>query len=218
MTDLSHWDYATEFTAEQVAALMVGVDPADSDVAKRKMVPVLSRLDKAYRAALEKCEDRYLPWVEPAERPAYAGDELKGRLISELERSARNSNDASEVLDRIDAARDLLLDDRFPRANVISWLMATGLKSRYRFDAHPPLADAGAPVVESELKTAERNSLLKLVWGMATQGYKFDPGADRSQVPKEIAGDCAAAGVPIDADTVRKYLREASLHADRSGR
>jgi hypothetical protein len=218
MIDLSHWDYATDFTAEQVASLMVGVDPADCDVAKRKIVPVLTRLNRAYRAALSKCEDRYLPWVEPSERPAYAGNELRGRLISQLEKSAINAKDIFDVLDRIDASHDLLQDDLFPRANVISWLTATGLKSIYRFDTHPPLASGSVPEVGGELKTSERNSLLKLLWGMASQGYKFDPTADRSEVPKEIAGDCAAAGVPIDPDTVRKYLREASQQADRSRR
>ena len=218
MTDLTHWDYETDFTAEQVAALIVGVAPEDSHTARTKMAPVLRRLEKAYRAALEKCEDRYLPWVEPAERPAYAGDELRGRFISELEKSATNSEDTTGVLDRIYAVRDLLQDDLFTRANVISWLTATGLKSVYRFNTQPPLTGSKVSGVDSELKTSERNSLLKLVGGMATQGYKFDPGADRSEVPKEIAGDCAAAGVPIDADTVRKYLREASQQADRSGR
>jgi hypothetical protein len=58
------------------------------------------------------------------------------------------------------------------------------------------------------LSTAERNSLLKLVIGMAVNGYKYDPSPERSPVPPEIAADLEALGIGLDADTVRKYLRE----------
>ena len=216
MTDLSHWDYETDFTAEQVAALIIGVDPGEAQTERARMAPVLRRLEKAYRAALDKCYSRYIPFLLPSERPAYAGEELSGQLIAELEKLGPHTPDTDVILDRVDAARDGFLDDTFPRPNVASWLTATGLKSVYSFETQALLAGGRAPEAGSELKTTERNSLLKIVWGMATGGYKFDPEAGRSEVPKEIAGDCAAAGVPIDPDTVRKYLREASQQVDRS--
>jgi hypothetical protein len=65
------------------------------------------------------------------------------------------------------------------------------------------------PVQDRELKTRERESLLKLVIGMALAGYKYDPKAARSPVIIEIADDLAKAGVALDSDTVRKYLQEA---------
>jgi hypothetical protein len=135
MTDLTHWDYETDFTAEQVAALIVGVAPEDSHGARTKMAPVLRRLEKAYLAALDKCLERFLPWVEPTARPAYSPEELTGRLIADVEKSAKRSPDTHDLFERVDAARGGLLDDLFPRQNVVNWLAATGLRSVYRFEA-----------------------------------------------------------------------------------
>ncbi len=54
----------------------------------------------------------------------------------------------------------------------------------------------------------ERNSLLKLVIGMAVKGYAYDPIAPRSKTASEIAGDLRLLGLAIDDDTIRKYLKE----------
>src|SRR5205814_10371881 len=56
----------------------------------------------------------------------------------------------------------------------------------------------------------ENQTLLKLVIGMAIQGYKYDPIAKRSDIPNEIARDLQALGLKIDDDTVRKWLRLAA--------
>jgi hypothetical protein len=61
-----------------------------------------------------------------------------------------------------------------------------------------------------EIGARSRDSLLKLVIGMAVAGYVYDPKATRSDKPTEIAGDLERAGVPLDVDTVRKWLREAA--------
>ncbi len=58
------------------------------------------------------------------------------------------------------------------------------------------------------LHTKERESLLKLAIGMAVVGYGHDPNAKRSSAVSEIADDLAGRGVALDADTVRKWLKE----------
>lgn len=63
---------------------------------------------------------------------------------------------------------------------------------------------------EQGIGARERDSLLKLVIGMAVAAYAYDPKAGRSDRPSEIAGDLERAGVPLDVDTVRKWLREAA--------
>ena len=52
--------------------------------------------------------------------------------------------------------------------------------------------------------------MLKLVIGMAVKGYVYDPKAARSDSVAEIVKDLALVGVPLDDDTVRKWLREAA--------
>ena len=61
-----------------------------------------------------------------------------------------------------------------------------------------------------QLGTKERESLLKMIIGMARGGYAYDPKLNRSAVPQEIANVLAKHGVTLDVDTVRKWLREAA--------
>jgi len=75
-------------------------------------------------------------------------------------------------------------------------------------------ADLASVVVkippEKPLNARERDSLLSMIAGMAVVGYGYDPNAPRSKQPSEIASDLANAGVPLDVDTVRKWLSEAA--------
>ena len=66
------------------------------------------------------------------------------------------------------------------------------------------------PVNDKLLMTTERNTLLKLVFGMAIKGYSYDPAAAKSAKPKEIVDDLAELGITITDDTVRKYLKQAA--------
>jgi hypothetical protein len=67
------------------------------------------------------------------------------------------------------------------------------------------------PVAEEKsLSTKERETLLKMVIGMARDSYKYDPKLNRSNVPQEIANDLAKHGISLDVDTIRKWLRQAA--------
>lgn len=60
-----------------------------------------------------------------------------------------------------------------------------------------------------EMGTRERESLLKLVIGMAMGGYGFNPTMARNSATADIETDLTTRGIPLDADTIRKYLNEA---------
>jgi hypothetical protein len=45
---------------------------------------------------------------------------------------------------------------------------------------------------------------------MAVKGYCYDPKAERSDKISDIVHDLDCAGVSLDDDTVRKWLREAA--------
>jgi len=64
--------------------------------------------------------------------------------------------------------------------------------------------------VATDLGTRERDTLLKLVIGMAIGGYGHVPMAAKSKATAEIASDLEAAGVAVDVDTVRKWLKVAA--------
>ena len=49
-----------------------------------------------------------------------------------------------------------------------------------------------------------------MILGMAVKGYADEPGATRSSTAKEIAADLTAIGIPLDEDTVRAKLQNAT--------
>ena len=56
----------------------------------------------------------------------------------------------------------------------------------------------------------ERETLFKIVLGMAIRGYSYDPKAGRSTVIGEIVEDLKTLGIDVSDDTVRKYLKQAT--------
>lgn len=61
------------------------------------------------------------------------------------------------------------------------------------------------------LSTTERNTLLKLVIGMAIAGYKYQPDAARNSATGEITKDLESLGIGLEQDTVKKWLKEGTL-------
>lgn len=70
--------------------------------------------------------------------------------------------------------------------------------------------NAVVPSKDKSAGTKERETLLKLVIGMAVKGYNYDPTATKNNAPKEIADDLAALDMSVSDDTVRKYLKQAA--------
>lgn len=64
--------------------------------------------------------------------------------------------------------------------------------------------------VKDVLNPKSRQSLLKLVLGLAIDGYGYDPKESKSPFAKETVDRLAALGMTIDEDTVRRWLREAA--------
>ncbi|MCG8561120.1 MAG: hypothetical protein MI824_15085 [Hyphomicrobiales bacterium] len=67
--------------------------------------------------------------------------------------------------------------------------------------------------VARDLGPRERDTLMKLVIGMAMKGYGYDPHADRSDATGDIRNDLAALGVPLDHNTILKWLRNSADEA-----
>ena len=67
--------------------------------------------------------------------------------------------------------------------------------------------DPSEQLVE-DLHPRVRETLLKMVIGMAIGAYSYDPTRRRNSAPREIKGDVDLCGLSIDEDTARKYLRE----------
>lgn len=61
--------------------------------------------------------------------------------------------------------------------------------------------------------TKERNTMLRLILGLACAGYGLDPEGARNPKAKEMREDLERVGIPLDDGTIKKYLDEAKrLH------
>lgn len=59
------------------------------------------------------------------------------------------------------------------------------------------------------LGTRERETLLKIIVGMAIRGYSFDPNRERNNATTDILDDLAVLGLTLDPKTLRKKLSDA---------
>ncbi|WP_394888438.1 hypothetical protein ACG873_24765 [Mesorhizobium sp. AaZ16] len=62
---------------------------------------------------------------------------------------------------------------------------------------------------ERPLGTRERDSLLKLIIGMAVDGYGYDPKAVKSPIAKELSDSLERLGISLNDDTIRNFLKQA---------
>lgn len=64
--------------------------------------------------------------------------------------------------------------------------------------------------------TTERNTLLKMVYAMAKDAYGFTPGMKGSSA-SDIEKAATSAGIKLDADTARKWLKSAADYCKELG-
>lgn len=71
------------------------------------------------------------------------------------------------------------------------------------------LAIVKAAIANKPVGARERDTLLKIIIGMAIAGYKYKPDAPRNDAIADIQGDLDKLGIPVSDDTIRKWLNEA---------
>ena len=179
-----------------------------------KTVPAGEQVAVARRTVRHTDLRAWMAQHHPGSKPAF--------LFDEIERNAHAAINADSFralqADR-DAARAEL-----ERASKWGTLIVTERDALLgeRDSLRGMVDKMAAPADASELTTRERDSLLRILYGMAcATPYRYDPTAARNEATATIASATAAAGCEVDADTVRKYLKEAAERfgsARRAGR
>jgi hypothetical protein len=149
-----------------------------------------------------------------------SGSLAQGRkLEAHIESEGLDAETAQEMRNKYKADRELFKKRRADSAAKDNYYPAGGLPTDsvlvVRSDSLLDLQTAASSTVardrrDAELGTRERDTLLKLVIGMAIEGYRYSPGAARNDAPAEIASDLAKHGMSMTDDTVRKWLKEAA--------
>lgn len=147
--NLSRWDLADEFTANEAACLMLGFDPHNPDAPTWAIEPILKRMRESYRRTaigivLSLQEDKDSP--EGLKVSNFM--ELMGRELTffylETDRQSSDLRPSDEVMTRLSAGFE---QDTFRRPEIARWLSLFQIESKYQFDM------TSAPEQTSEPKT-----------------------------------------------------------------
>jgi len=210
--DFVHWASASYWTVDEATALSFGKDPrvvnwkavsqlvnassfADSFAARRDL---LHRANIMRQIGQQTAPSVLLAWAQRMQIP------MPAELVEAVSALGIQIADWKSLYDakaaRVDQLQAELNEARAAHEAALD---------RHAEKTHTGKSAVEEPVTERPLGARERDSLLKLVIGMAIGGYGHDPKAGRSSTAKDIAGDLARVGLPLDEDTVRKYLFEA---------
>lgn len=96
-----------------------------------------------------------------------------------------------------------------PAPGLVEAVQAQGRKSVEARTTARSKAGSSAAENANRISERERNTLLRIIIGMAVRGYGYDPDAARSDIPKTIADDLSGLGLECSDQTVREKLKEA---------
>ena len=135
MADLSHWDFAEEFSGYDAAALILGLEPRESQDEQGRVNVVEDRMARHYSNAMGR-----LRWdmTEPEQR----GDDdppkqvqLFSVQMKELIRLDHLYGADQPLTDWLSSLNQSdFRNQKFYRSSIVTWLTAIGMKSIYQFD------------------------------------------------------------------------------------
>jgi len=194
MERLRQWDFAESFSGEQMACLIVGIDPLQVGYERARIFPVLNRLESSYIATRRWQQIDAIPFGNSGSPP--------DPMILSIGMAAH--------IDTDDDYDWLTLDDsefenqHFSRKAIAEWLAALGLFSVYSF-ALPGQDTGGAGGHDKPLTLRERNMLLTII-GVLADAANFDISAP-SKTAEAIVSAAALAGIALSRTGVANHLR-----------
>ena len=153
MDDLSHWDLAEYFKANEAADLVMGMLPErraalsgtvgyESGIAS-KITPLLRRMERAYLAGFITIHAA-ATWGGPAEESLRAFPAEPSELQSDLMEEVRSPG-GHHKLSRIIETKTRFEECFFSRNEMRRWLDAQAIESDYSFSVEQPQVRSGAP-------------------------------------------------------------------------
>jgi hypothetical protein len=138
LTDLSHWDFAERFSGYDAAALILGLEPRESEADEWRVRVVCERMELHYKRALLREFERFLG--DPA-RPVSDDDDrepekdLRSVKLDDLVFRATQFEAHQHLSDWFaDRRLNRFENQEFTRKAIARWLVAIGMDSKYQFD------------------------------------------------------------------------------------
>ncbi len=135
MNDLSHWHFAEHFSAYDAAALILGLEPRESETEQWRVGVITDRMQLDYKKALSRLSFEASP---PDDFRDYDSQPMRTELMSvqldDLCRNAWELGQETPLTDWLANQRLSRFDNQeFSRGAIIRWLGAIGMKSEYVF-------------------------------------------------------------------------------------
>ncbi|MFN0023005.1 MAG: hypothetical protein ACKVS5_03820 [Parvularculaceae bacterium] len=182
--DIAYWSKMSFWTIEQATVLLIGADPDAILDANSLAAGCAPGIKTAYSKMFRLLDSHIrLSGIGFSQSPT--------EIIEWALHAKVDPPDA--LVDAVRAQGRTLIEERARRDDKRAGASAAG-------DDVKPLGER------------ERNTLLRMIIGMAIRGYSYDPDAKRSEVPKEIADDLGALGLDCSDQTVREKLKGAREH------
>lgn len=179
MADLSHWDFAENFSGYDAAALILGLEPRESQDEEWRVRVVSDRMELHYKNSL------YWIFHQTFGNPLENVQLEIPRRIGLLSIKLNDLNRRNELFDEETPLSDWLADrqlikfenQEFERDSIANWLIAIGMKSIYQFDrTQSPKHEA---VIETDIDPADypdELSAANIAFRAVTKGHG-DPAA-----------------------------------------
>lgn len=137
MADLSHWDFAEHFDGYDAAALILGLEPRESEGEQWRVRVVTDRMEMHYQAALERIFRETLS--NPEDKGIAEGSSNSVELLSVKLRHLHHRcwlhGEETPLSDWLASRHQPKFENqKFDRSAVVCWLNAIGMKSLYQFD------------------------------------------------------------------------------------
>ena len=139
MDNLSHWDFAEQFSGYDAAALILGIEPRESAGDEHRVRVVSDRMELDYARAVQRARDENGPYFDERDRLVHLGARPGGLLLSvEMQKLWRDfyDDDAETPFSEwlYDRRQPKYENQVFNRASIVDWLKTIGMGSLYRFD------------------------------------------------------------------------------------
>lgn len=147
MADISHWDFAENFSGYEVAALILGLEPSELLEGMPRIRVITDRLELDFKRALKDSDAEFSLSADSLEaRKAEGVISLPSVRLLELEDGCWGLGEDGPLLDWIEDQEQTKFDlQKFSRAKIVLWIAAAGVNSVYRFDKKmQPPTDEGS--------------------------------------------------------------------------
>lgn len=199
--DFSYYARARYWLNDEAVCLSLGVDPRSIEPAKREFESSYSGRQKGL-AAFFRVRSKLTELIARYFHDSFARDRPPRFWIDWLREMRLPCPDA--LVEAVEIYGGPVIDWKQRAEQAEAELESSRLR----------VADLEKAIVDNSLNqtgtTRQRETLLRVLVGIALEQYGYDPKKARNSAPKQISDDLALHGLSVSDDTIRKYLNEAS--------